>query len=862
MILPVSSPPSILLLNARSLLNKLDELRVLVSSCSPDCIAVTETWLSCFTPDDSLTLDSYTLFRSDRHGRTGGDVCMYIHDSLKPDLPRQMSLSGIESLTVCLRHCSVLLWCLYIPPNLPSSLHHEIHDHMTHYHDSLLDICPNMNSIICGDFNDFKTASFHQNFMCINRVTSPTRANSFLDQIWISDSLESDYPEPAEVGPPLGTSDHSCVVLRPSKVEQKTHASVKTVFDYRQSNVSNFLYLLAASGFDDVYLATDVNIKCRAFHRAFLNAQNAIPSSKVVFTHRDKPWITPVLKKMIQDRWTAYRTKNWQVFLHLKRKVRIEIMRAKQSWTDRILRRDRHIWNIVRDLQGKKNQYCPPNDDNELRLLVNDLTNKFQRYLNPAPDALPCLLNEEAWNPKIDAVSVRRILSCLRPNQSPGHDGIPAHLLRVSADIICEPLCDIFRSSVQAGKFPEFWKRGLIRPIPKKSNPSRDDFRPITLLPIVSKVFEKTILSSMKNAFINEFGENQHAFRPHGSSTSALIQIHDSITSFMENKSNQGVRVTCLDFSKAFDKLQHHRLVNCLKTKKLNQGFPRWLRSFLAGRHSRVAVSETLGPFFPVRSGIPQGSVLGPYLFAMFIAAVDIHCESALLVKFADDLTLIESLSASNPRPANLEVVNEWSKENNMPLNPDKCQQLLFKRTKDTHLASYDNIRVTKNALILGVTLSNDLKWRKHFDRVTLSANRRLHTLRVLKHFVSKDKLLQVFRASVLSVVLYASPVFGPLSFSVNENLKRLTRRAHRIICDPDCNCSLIPDIATIRNKVACDLFLKCELLDHPLHHLVPPRMPNTKTFRMPLCLTSRRMKSLFPSTCIIFNCNASTPQA
>ena len=309
----------------------MDELHVLVLNHVPECVAVTETWLSESQPDELFEIANYTLFRSDRSDRVGGGVCLYVHDSCNPEFPDQVRLNGSESLTLYISDKSVLLLCLYIPPNITSAQHKEINENISQYLDNFLQEKPNIKLIICGDFNDYKTCLFQTNFCCVNRVSDPTRGNSFLDQIWISTTLNEDYPNSAVIGPPLGNSDHCCVLLRPTTATRTSQVSEATVFDYRESNIQRFLYTLESLNFHDVYSADDVDLKCTAFSNLFQRAFANIPKTKVIFTQRDKPWITPVLKKMIQDRWDAYRTKNWPVFIHLKSKVRSEIQRAKSS---------------------------------------------------------------------------------------------------------------------------------------------------------------------------------------------------------------------------------------------------------------------------------------------------------------------------------------------------------------------------------------------------------------------------------------------------------------------------------------------------------------------------------------------------
>ena len=835
----------------------MDELRILIANSHPDCIAVTETWLTSSTPDDFLAISGFSLFRCDRSGRSGGGVCIYMRDDFKPYMTTQMSLgdSPVESLSIALHQPNVIILCLYIPPNLCSSYHKAIADSLILHIDNLLITYPEAKFIICGDFNDFPTTTFHRDFLCVNRVIHPTRGHSLLDHIWISEVMEENYPNVAVIGPPLGTSDHNTVLLRPTHTMQQARSTSKIVFDFRKSHISTFLHCLSSSNFEPVYSATDVNEKCEAFNNILFDAMSVIPQCLVSFTKRDKPWITPVLKKLIQDRWTAYRTKNWPLFNHLKTKVKSEILRAKKTWSERILHRDKNVWNIVRDLKGKKRQSLFPCDKGELSSFLDNLTQIFQSYSNEEADAdLQLLVNDDCWSIQIEAASTYELLTKLKVKQSPGYDGIPARLLKEGAYFLCEPLSDIFRTSILTRQFPDSWKCGFICPIPKKNNPTVNDFRPISLLPIVSKLFEKVVLSCMKTAFIENFGNSQHAFCPHGSTTSALIDIHDTVTSFLERPNTTGVRITCLDFSKAFNKLQHHRLINYLSQNSFNHGFLLWLLSFLTKRSERVRINDHVGPLITVKSGVPQGSVLGPYLFALFIASLQINRPDVKLVKYADDLTLIECCTNTNSNQTSLDIITSWSKTNKMQLNLGKCQQMVIRRSRSHPIATYDYIEVSPVINILGVTIGENLNWNPHFDRVLLSANRRLYIIRSLKPLVSKEKLLEVFLGSVLAVIMYASPVFGILPAKIKHNINKFMRKAHRIICDPSCNCTVLPDVHEMRENLARNLFLKCTLSVHPLHALVPSKMPHSQRFRMPLCSTSRRLNSFFPSTCLLLN--------
>ena len=402
--------PSVLLLNARSLCNKLDELRILISNQSPGCVVVTETWFKDDIPSECLNVQHYVLFRSDRKDRVGGGVCIYVHESFKPVKLRQMSVDCIETLSVVLSSVNVIVWSFYIPPNLSAAQHRTILENTIETFDSYMDSLSNLRFIFCGDFNDFNSNVFHENFSCVNRVTSSTRGNALLDQICISEELQEFYPNSADIGPPLANSDHNCVFLVPTSTTKQSCKTTRTVFDYRRGHIRNFLHHLSNSTFDDVYNAVSVNGKCAAFYEIFYSALSVIPCRDIVIYENDKPWITPVLKKLIEDRWIAFRSRNWPVYNHLKEKVKTEIFKAKQSWSNKILSRDKNVWNVVREFQGRNvPTKFSVNGSNPHRFIA-ELSSVFESCFNNDSDATLLNLPNECWNLDFDAYDVHCIL--------------------------------------------------------------------------------------------------------------------------------------------------------------------------------------------------------------------------------------------------------------------------------------------------------------------------------------------------------------------------------------------------------------------------------------------------------------------
>ena len=480
---------------------KLDELRIVVDNLSPGIVGVTETWFNSEIPDDCVSVANYQIFRSDRSQRLGSGVSMYIHESFKPAKINQPEIDGIESLFINFPDLSLSVWCLYVPPQLSSCIHREISDKLVNIYDSILHSFPEMKFVIMGDFNDLNTNLFQTNFVCINRVTKPTRGDAILDQVWISEELEESFPADAEIRPPLSTSDHSVAFLK-STLPLKRNMVVKTVFDYRRNNIDNFLQRLHSSCFRKVYDGENVDEKCHSFYEIFFDALSMIPRREVVMTMQDKPWMTPLLKLMIEDKWVAYRTRNWPVFNHLKEKIKLEILKAKRNWSDRIQKRDKNVWNIVREIQGKQKNNTYPDIGPKGSSFVSELTDVFNSYFNDRPDTELRHLSNEEWDINVDSMVVHHHLTRLKSNQATGYDGISAFLLRESADVICEPLAHIFESSIRSRTFPLYWKNAYVKPIPKVRKPTINDYRPISLLSIISKLFERIVILNMKNLLL------------------------------------------------------------------------------------------------------------------------------------------------------------------------------------------------------------------------------------------------------------------------------------------------------------------------------------------------------------------------
>ena len=338
----------------------------------------------------------------------------------------------------------------------------------------------------------------------------------------------------------------------------------------------------------------------------------------------------------------------------------------------------------------------------------------------------------------------------------------------------------------------------------------------------------------------------------------ASVRLHDTITRFLDCRDTLAVRVVCLDFSKAFDKIQHNRLLNYLHDSGINCGFLLWLRDYLSGRRMRVKIDGIYGMQFDVTSGVSQGSILGPYLFAAFMGSLSNYVNAELVI-YADDVSLIEPLTSLNKCPSKLTEIEAWITDNNFVLNYSKTKQIILTRSAPNDNFAYPAIEVVRDLKILGVHWNSKLTWSKHFEIVRKSCSQRLYIIRMLKPVIPKQVLVHIYHSLITSVLLYAAPLFAWLPCVIESQLERLQKRAHRLICGASCECPNFPSLASVRQRRAISFLLACEAFeDHPLHRIVPHRLPRSGHFRLPSALTSRRLRSFFPHTCQIANFSSS----
>ena len=487
---------------------------------------------------------------------------------------------------------------------------------------------------------------------------------------------------------------------------------------------------------------------------------------------------------------------------------------------------------------------------------MNDLNAFFASVFQncPALDSVDEALSDLPSHPlSVEAFEMESYLRKLKKGNG-GPSGIPYFVFKENSFLLATPIAILFNKCVKLGCFPSFLKNADVVPIPKIPRPTEvSHFRPISILPVLSKIFEKIVLSKWILPFVShKVSSTQFAYFPRvgNGTTCALTFLYHKILQFLDKESG-AVRVLAVDFSKAFDKLPTNSILSSL----ISFGVPReaviFILSFLTNRFQRVSSEECSSNWSKVTSGVPQGSVLGPILFALVVDSLSPVCSNSFCLKYADDVTFLHFVRDDSDDVLQCEWNNleMWSNEVGLFLNFDKCcvMNCVTKRSlslKPLVTANLNEINTVSSVRLLGVTFSSDLSWNDHFSSVITRCYKRFFILRNLKRAKCSPFLLhKCYIAFIRSIMLYAMPCFCNAPKYLFDRLLRVERRASRYFAD-----YCFTDFATTMDRVCYKLFNNVHIYeDHPLRIMFESRARtsrNARTLRPPFAASRRFSKS------------------
>ena len=420
-----------------------------------------------------------------------------------------------------------------------------------------------------------------------------------------------------------------------------------------------------------------------------------------------------------------------------------------------------------------------------------------QNYLNDQNHTFPFkspFQKEPLSKIEVSSKEIYWMLRSLDSKKATGPDGIGNALLKLTASgtaksvretkLIAKPI----NLSLSLGKFPSNWKLANVVPIYKKGNVHKvENYRPVSLLSCLSKVAERVVANRLrkhlsKHSILNPM---QSGFRKkHSTQTQLAALLHD-ISEAVD--SGKKVRAVFLDISKAFDRVSHKALVITLRSIGISGETLAWFESYLSGRSQRVVIDGKCSDYQRVLAGVPQGSVLGPLLFIIFIndlieqvdCSVHVYADDTMLFKIGDSFDEVD-----NALEVNLAKAANWGEQWLVEFNQSKTVAMSFGQHTSSRSLLFRGAQVSDSFehKHLGVILQSDLKWSKHLDMVAEKAEGSLRYLTVARHHVAQDVLSNIYTTLIRPTMEYCCSIWSSIPVSASMKLQKIENRAARLV--------------------------------------------------------------------------------
>lgn len=837
---------------------KLDEVSVLCEDNHVDIACITETWCSNKVPDAAITLRGYTALRRDRQdGRQCGGILCFIRECIPFHHWETLDSRELESLWFTIRpkrmpreFPCLTFGVVYHPPGAKDKpmVDHIIQcvDHITRKH-------PNTGIIICGDVNKLKDSYLKSSCQLKQVVSSPTRLQAILDKVYTN--MAAFYAD-ITVLPPVGRSDHRVVLCKPAPAETYKGPVISKVMKRNTcpQNKVRFIQALSEVQWECLYRAATCSEQyeiLEATIHTLMGEYLPLKSSKRCST--DRLWVTDHFRELVQKRQRAFRSQDSALFRFYRNRVNREAKRLQKAYFEQRLNNlcahSGQWWSDINvitgrsksgcSLQGLANQEC----DGDMQMLADSINSFLQSVTEDFVPITPedsFTIGQDFQVPDRYIIRVEEVqekLAHIDTRKATGPDEIPSWILKDCAHLLASPVCAVFNSSLREGFVPTIWKSANICPLPKVNPPTQLEkhIRPISLTPVLAKVMESFTCKWVKDFIANDIDPHQYGSVQNSSTVHALVELVHRWQQALDEPGN-ALRVLLLDYSKAFDRVDH----NILLRKLANMGIPdfliRWFTSFLCGRRQRTKIGDILSEWTSINAGVPQGTLFGPVGFIVHINDL----RSVLdITKYVDDSSLWEVCDnlgiSSNLQQGATEAI-QWSDNNLMKANCDKTKELLVDFSRKVSDIPCVNIKGTdiervQCAKLLGVIITSDLTWGEHVDNVHNRAAQRLYFLRLLKRAgMPADSMVKVYTAIVRSLTEYACQVWHTgLTAQQSDKLESIQKRALGIIFpDRSYRAALaLSGLQTMgdRRELLCkQFFLAMQEPGHRLHHLLPVR--------------------------------------
>ena len=844
---------SILHLNIHSIELHIEEFRIMLEllEFQFDLICISESKIQKdIAPKTDIGLPGFQTPLSTPSEAKKGGVLIYIKNGIdfkpRPDLSMYKA-KELESLFIEIINPTAkntLIGCVYRHPSMDmKSFNHE---HLKYLVTKLSN--EDKNKFIAGDFNFdlLKTSQHTESFeflellmtnLLLPTITLPTRINS-VNNTLIDNIFSSDVHHPGLVSGNLaiGISDHLPSFLVIPKQNQNFLLKKHNIRKRDKSNFNREDFILDYLSINwDAILdlgKNDVNHSMNGF----MNEMNVLLDkhmplkkiSRVEFKRRFKPWITnniltkirnknSIFKKFVTCKDNAKKEEYKKQFSTLKNEITLLIKESKKTYYNNFFTNYREnlqkIWSGIKNIINVKSKNfdvptCVSHEDQNVTKPI-EIAEKFNDFYasiaekilsdrkyegniafndflgNPSPNSMalyPCDIEE-----------VKTIIIKLNSGKAHGPNSIPTDILQLLFHDIAKPLTQIFNLSFKTGVHPDLLKTARVIPVFKKgSRLLVSNYRPISLLSNLNKILEKLMFKRVYDYLErnNAIYRLQFGFRSKHSTTHALIDITETIRKALDDK-----KLACgifVDLQKAFDTVNHEILIKKLAHYGIRGVVKSWFMTYLTNRVQYVSIYGFESCRKILKHGVPQGSVLGPLLFLLYINDLHRSIKFSNVYHFADDTNLLRISNSPQQLQKHLNIdlklLYKWLLANKISLNCSKTEMIIFRKPTD-RISFKFKIKLNGHRLYqsdsikyLGILLDSTLNWKHHCDILSKKLKRGNGMLMKIRHYVHKKELKSIYYALFSSHLNYGCQIWAQYNNVHTQRIFKLQNRAQRII--------------------------------------------------------------------------------
>ena len=812
--------------NARGIRNKIDELGILIGELNIDVAVITETFLK---PNIPLRVAGFSCYRADRLARPGGGVAILIRNSINHHVINPACTNNLENVAIKINNTNQIIVAAYNAPN-KTLLATDLAAVFKLGHSVLLtgDLNAKHPQWNCNKKNNQGTVL--HDFACVEEIhiLSPNSFTHFPTNNNKPSTIDLTLTKNIETVSGLFTrcalsSDHLPVFFT---LEGDHERCPLERMEYDKTDWSAFRRFIN----DNTHLThrvinsiSEIDSSVTMITKLITEAKNKfIPSSAI------KPFelkIPAKIKKIMQSRneikkiWQKSKNKDIKILLNkLNLMIKTKIKKIKnEMWSDKLAKlntKDNSIWNFSKSIRNKRVSIPPlrgisgfVNSDNEKANLIADTFYKNHTLTNnnhcPATDKVvhnafrEFNSNFRRDNPPsniklVTPFEIKKVITKLKSKKSPGIDAINNIIIKQLPFKIIITLTKIFNACLIKGYFPSEWKVAKVIPIPKpgKDHSRPINYRPISLLSSLSKIFEQIIINRLN---LDDIRDEQFGFRKNHSTVHQISRIAEHVTANFNMKKNTGM--VLLDVEKAFDTVWHDGLIYKLIARNTEPYLIKIIKSYLKERKFAVSIQEQSSAYKNIPAGVPQGSILGPHLFNIYINDLP-NSKNCCLAIYADDTALYASSrrpdAIINKLQSGLNKINKFCNKWKIKLNENKTEGIMFtvrRQPLPQKTLSLGGCPVVWQSKVkyLGVTMDKGLRWGPHLEAARcrgLAAMAALSPIFRRRGDLSVANKLLLYKSMIRPILTYAAPAWNSVSDCHMNRLQTVQNKGVKISFD------------------------------------------------------------------------------